>query len=166
MKAVKKIFYCFWCRKRTKHFVTGITKRCLRCMTLEDNTFKGGSFEEFERGIMGKEDLVPKRGNEIIINRSEIRQSGEDGFGMALVSAAKDSYNDERKLKAIAAVKHLMRVRDRALAMVVRWNEVAEFNKQKIDALESGEFEYEIATGCLTFKDERLDIQWETPVGI
>lgn len=125
------------------------------------------SFKDYvkkEKKIMSKE-IIPKK-DIVSIDRGEVRQSGEDGFGLALVDAAKASYNDERKQKALNAVKELMRIRDRALAMVIRWNEVVEFNKEKIQALESGEFEYEIATGVLNFKDERLNIEWTTPKGI
>lgn len=113
------------------------------------------------------DELVPKKKDRaIIINREDVRQSGGDGFGLALVGAAKESYDEIRKQRALAAVMRLMAVRDRALAMIVRWKEVSDFNQEKIDALEAGKFEYELATGLLSFEDERLNIEWETPKGI
>ena len=99
----------------------------------------------------------------IVIRKTDTIQSGsQDNFGSTLLKAAKESYQIDKQQLALNAAKELLIIRDRALTMISRWNEIVEFNNAKIDALEKGEFEYELVTGRIIFKKDKLNESWTT----
>lgn len=82
-------------------------------------------------------------------------------LGEAIVSEAQTNYEADLKKAVVNRVSRYMHVIGACKKKINRIKELMKFNQDKINALKSGDFDFDSETGEIKFHEDKLNVEWE-----